>query len=58
MERLFFVCPQTGRTIDAGVVTEIGTLLRIKSETMRVECPACDRTHEWAVREAVLPKAA
>jgi len=58
MERLFFVCPTTRRTIDVGVVTEIGTLLRIKSETLRTRCPACGNMHEWTVREAVLPKAA
>ena len=58
MERLFFVCPTTRRTIDVGVVTEIGTLLRIKSETLRTRCAACGKVHEWAVREAVLPRAA
>ncbi len=58
MERLFFTCPVTRRTIDAGVATEIGTLLKIKSEKVRVECPACGQVHEWRVGEAVLPKAA
>ena len=58
MERLFFVCPATLRTVDVGVVTEIGTLLRIKSEKVRARCPACGSTHEWTVREAVLRKAA
>ena len=58
MERLFFVCPRTRRTVDVGVVTEISTLLRIKSEHVRSRCPACGQVHEWAVREAVLPRAA
>jgi hypothetical protein len=58
MERLFFVCPNTRRTVDVGVTTEIGTLLRIKSETLRARCPACGQTHQWTVREATLPKAA
>ena len=58
MERLFFVCPTTQRRIDVGVVTEIGTLLRIKSEKLRAECPACGEFHEWTVRDAVLPQAA
>ena len=40
------------------VETEIGTLLRIKSETLRARCPACGREHEWKVREAALPRAA
>ena len=46
MERLFFVCPKTRRTIDVGVTTEIGTLLRIKSETLRARCPACGQMHD------------
>ncbi len=58
MERLQFVCPTTQRTVDVGVVTEIGTLLRIKSERVRARCPACGHVHEWTVREAVLPNAA
>lgn len=58
MERLFFVCPSTQRTVDVGVTTEIGTLLRIKSETLRARCPACGQIHQWKVREATLPKAA
>lgn len=58
MERLQFVCPTTRRIIDVGVVTEIGTLLRIKSERMRARCPACGQVHEWTVRDAVLPKKA
>ena len=58
MERLFFVCPLTRRTVDVGVVTEISTLLRIKSEQVRSRCPACGQLHEWTVREAILPRAA
>jgi len=58
MERLQFVCPTTQRTVDVGVVTEIGTLLRIKSERVRARCPACGQVHEWTVREAVLQNAA
>jgi transcription elongation factor Elf1 len=58
MERLFFVCPATGRRVDVGVSTEIGTLLRIKSETLRAPCRACGQIHEWKVREATLPQAA
>jgi len=58
MERLFFVCPKTRRTIDVGVTTEIGTLLRIKSKRLNGRCPACGRTHEWTVRDAMLPQAA
>lgn len=58
MERLFFTCPVTRRSVDVGVETEIDTLLRIKSEKVRAQCPACGQVHEWTVREAALPKAA
>jgi len=58
MERLFFTCPVTRRSVDVEVETEIGTLLRIKSEKVRAQCPACGQVHEWTVREAELPKAA
>jgi hypothetical protein len=58
MERLLFVCPTTGREVDVGIETEIGTLLRIKSETLRARCVACGRMHQWPVRDAALAKAA
>jgi hypothetical protein len=58
MERLLFICPQTGREVDVGIGTEIGTLLRIRSKTLRSQCPACGQRHEWKVRDAVLPQAA
>jgi len=58
MERLFFTCPVTRRSIDVGVETEIETLLRIKSEKVRAQCPVCGQVHEWTVRDAALPKAA
>jgi predicted RNA-binding Zn-ribbon protein involved in translation (DUF1610 family) len=58
MERLLFTCPVTRRRIDTGVETEIGTLLQIKSATLRQRCPACGQLHEWIVRDAELPKAA
>jgi hypothetical protein len=38
MERLIFVCPTTGRDVDVGIETEIGTLLRIREKTLRARC--------------------
>ena len=58
MEHLIFVCPNTGREVDSGVETEIGTLLRIRQENVRALCPACGEVHEWSVRDASLVKAA
>jgi DNA-directed RNA polymerase subunit RPC12/RpoP len=58
MERLIFVCPTTGRDVDVGIETEIGTLLRIRQKTLRARCPACGERHEWKVCDAALPQAA
>jgi hypothetical protein len=58
MEHLIFICPSTGREIDSGVESEIGTLLRIRQQNLRVLCPACGGWHQWAVRDAFLAKAA
>jgi predicted RNA-binding Zn-ribbon protein involved in translation (DUF1610 family) len=58
MEHLVFVCPKSGREVDSGVETEIGTLLRIRQENVRALCPACGEWHEWRVRDASLVKAA
>jgi hypothetical protein len=58
MESLVFVCPNTRRQVDTGVTTEITTLLRIRSRTVRARCAACGETHEWPVRDAWLAQAA
>ena len=57
MEQLHFVCPNTGRDIDTGIGTELETLLRIKSKTIRITCPICREQHEWHVGDAQLVKA-
>jgi hypothetical protein len=58
MEHLIFVCPSTGREVYSGVESEIGTLLRIRQQNLRVLCPACGVWHQWAVRDAFLAKTA
>jgi len=57
MERLYFVCPNTGREVDAGIESELQTLLRIKSKPVRMICPVCGEQHEWRVGEAQLAHA-
>jgi hypothetical protein len=54
MEHLYFVCPKTGRDIDAGIETDLETLLRIKTQTIEIECPICRERHEWRVADARL----
>jgi hypothetical protein len=58
MERLIFLCPATNRRVDVGVETEIGTLLRIRTNTLTARCPACGESHEWPVSDAYLPEPA
>jgi hypothetical protein len=58
MEHLFFVCPTTGREVDSGVESEIGTLLRIRDQKVRARCTACGEWHEWRVGDAFLARAA
>ena len=58
MERLIFTCPATGRDVDVGIETELGTLLRIRRQIVRARCPACGGEHEWRVRDARLSTAA
>jgi len=36
MERLYFVCPTTGKTVDVGIETELDTLLRIRMDRVRL----------------------
>jgi predicted RNA-binding Zn-ribbon protein involved in translation (DUF1610 family) len=58
MERLHFICPNTGQDIDVGIDSELETLLRIRGKRIRARCPACGERHEWQVREARLQQAA
>jgi endogenous inhibitor of DNA gyrase (YacG/DUF329 family) len=58
MERLYFVCPTTGKDVDGGIESELQTLLRIRMNRVRLRCPACGQHHEWEVRDAQLAKAA
>ncbi len=59
MERLYFRCPDTGARVDAGIETELNTLLSIRSKKVTLAaCPACGKPHEWTVSEAFLEKAA
>lgn len=54
MERLYFNCPNTGRMVDIGIETELGTLLRIRMNHVSARCPICREWHEWPVRDAQL----
>ncbi len=57
MEHLYFVCPVTGSDIDAGIATELETLLRIRGKKVRMQCPICGQEHQWRVSDAQLEAA-
>jgi hypothetical protein len=56
MERLLFPCPVTGKQVDVGIESEIGTLLRIREAPCRAWCPHCGQQHQWRVGEAQIEK--
>ena len=58
MERLYFPCPNSGRDVDVGIESELGTLLRIRDRRVRASCRHCGEWHEWTVADAHLAKAA
>ena len=58
MERLFFTCPNTGSSVDVGIESDVGTLLRIRLKHVTAKCPACGEDHNWPVADARLEKAA
>ena len=58
MQRLHFVCPNTGETIDVGIESELETLLRIRNKRILARCPQCSERHEWRVADAQLQHAA
>lgn len=58
MERLYFLCPGTGLKVDVGIESEMGTLLRIRDETVSADCPHCRKLHRWHVRDAFLDRPA
>jgi endogenous inhibitor of DNA gyrase (YacG/DUF329 family) len=58
MERLYFTCPRTGQSVDVGIESDVGTLLRIRMKRVTANCPVCGEQHEWPVADARLEKAA
>ena len=55
MERLHFVCPNTGQDIDVGIDSELETLLRIRNNHVLARCPVCGERHEWEVARRKAP---
>ena len=58
MERLHFICPNTGEIIDVGIESELDTLLRIRNKRILARCSVVANSHEWRVADAQLQQAA
>lgn len=56
MERLYFVCPETGERVDPGIESELDTLLQIRTQEVTAQCPHCGRAHTWVVGDAQLTR--
>jgi hypothetical protein len=54
MQSLTFACPQTGRVIDAGVVTDSRTFSLVHGVMMRVQCPYCGMQHSFSIERGSL----
>jgi hypothetical protein len=54
MQSLTFACPQTGRVIDAGVVTDSRTFSLVHGVIMRVQCPYCGMRHSFSIERGSL----
>lgn len=58
MQRLHFICPNTGEDIDVGIESELETLLRIRNKRVLARCPRCGESHQWRIADAQLQHAA
>ena len=52
MVALVFRCPTTQADVDIGIETDPNSLSMIRLFTVRGECAACGKTHEWSVLDA------
>ena len=58
MASLAFRCPQTGRTIESGIVTDPRSLSNVQAVRLWVACPHCDKTHRLLVKDGHFCEAA
>jgi hypothetical protein len=51
-------CPQTGREIATGIEMGTSEFRRAPVFFSRVQCPLCDRVHEWFAKDAWVSESA
>jgi len=54
MQTLTFICPHTGRTIDAGLITDSRSLMSVQPVMMHLDCPNCGMQHQFPIKSGVL----
>ena len=42
-------CPETGKDVSTGILTDSISFERLRNERAWVSCPACRQTHRWIV---------
>jgi hypothetical protein len=47
-------CPDTGREVPTGLVTDITTFANLPKDKTQLSCPACGQVHDWTRRDAFL----
>ena len=52
MGAIMIRCPQTGREIPTGIEMDTSEFQRAPVFFSRVQCPVCDRVHEWFAKDA------
>jgi hypothetical protein len=52
MGSVMIKCPDTGRDVPVGIVTDLETFHSTPVFFARVLCPACGNPHEWFAQQA------
>ena len=47
-------CPVTGRAVSTAIETDPATFRKLPTVAGRMQCPACEREHTWAISSAWL----
>ena len=54
MPEIMIRCPNLGRIVPTGLTTEKIKLSSLSDLKLRLQCPACLKTHKWGWKEAWL----
>lgn len=54
MGTLIFACPNSWDVIESGIETDEATLRRLRPCSLRVNCPHCQVSHEFKIKDGHL----